>query len=105
MLTLDDLWRLLRCDDAVATGQGDDMVVGRVVTIDNGHACVSGCDAQGIHASRWRKPEDVRRADDAEDEMYQAWRGLEFYRDVFPHARVWIDANAFPPDGDDDVQP
>jgi hypothetical protein len=96
-MTLADLWRLLRCDDAVATGRGDDLIVGRVATIDEGTACVSGCDARGVHASRWCEPDDVRHADDAEAEMYRAWQGLEMYRDVFPHACAWIDAHAFQP--------
>lgn len=94
-MTLDDTWKLLRCDAAVAAGHGDDLVVGRVATIDNGKVCVCGCDARGVHASRWCEPEHLRHADDAEAEMYEAWRGLELYRDVFPHAREWIDANVF----------
>lgn len=92
-MTLEDLWRLKRCDDAVAYGHNDTLIVGGVVTIDEGKACVSGCDGRGKRASRWCAGDELRYADAAEDEMYRAWKGLEFYRDVFPESKLWIDDN------------
>ena len=92
-MNLDDLWRLKRGGGPVATGHGEGLIVGRVVTIDNSTACVSGCTTQGKRASRWCDPKDLRHADEAEAEMCEAWQGLEFYRDVFPDARVWLDTN------------
>ena len=93
IMTLEDLWKLKRSDDAVASGYEDNLIVGSVVTIDDCIACVSGCDIQGKRASRWCAGHELRYADDAEDEMYRAWKGLELYRDVFPEAKAWIDDN------------
>jgi hypothetical protein len=92
-LSHDEMWTAKRGSGPVATGRGGGLVVGLVVTIDNGTACVSGCDAQGKRASRWCDPKELRHADEAEAEMHAAWQGLELYRDVFPDARVWLDAN------------
>jgi hypothetical protein len=88
-----DLWRLGHSDVAVATGHGDTLVVGRVTSWTEDSACIGGCNAQGKRASDWYDAKDLRMADDAEAEMYQAWCGLEFYRDVFPQACAWIAPN------------
>lgn len=98
-----ELWRLNHSGEPVVVGHGDTRIVGRVGSWEGGQACISGVNAQGKWASDWYDANTIRHADDAEAEMYEAWRGLELYRDIFPHACAWIDPNVFTADEDDDA--